>query len=189
MTANRIPGGLTDNSIEFFTMTVCGIQTPMVINSGRLIEFEQTPPLVLDVVKNEMLRYPVIKATLDAIYGNDEMLKLAKFVMCRYGALNNEPDITDKHQISMPEYVPCDQRGSCPYEGVLCCTIMVKNGVYLSKSETQVFKLVKLPDKNIASKLYLSVETVKTHWQNIRRKTGLNNKIEIAIWATKKGII
>lgn len=81
--------------------------------------------------------------------------------------------------------IPCDKCGGYLFSDN---TIMVNNGVKLSPSEYEVFKRVNLADKVIAYQLFISVETVRKHFQNIRRKTGLNTKIELAIWATQKGI-
>ncbi|QTE37524.1 helix-turn-helix transcriptional regulator [Mucilaginibacter gossypii] len=81
--------------------------------------------------------------------------------------------------------VPCDKCGSTSHSHFIQSGIKIKNGVTLSPSEMEVFKRVMLADKVIADQLFISVETVKKHFQNIRRKTGLSNKIEIAIWATQ----
>ncbi|MNR62497.1 Bacterial regulatory protein, luxR family [compost metagenome] len=49
--------------------------------------------------------------------------------------------------------------------------------------------MVKQPDKIIASELNISPDTVSTHLQNIRNKTGLKNKSELSIFAYQKGLI
>lgn len=189
MNALRIPAGLTEASTEFFTMTVCGVRAPMTIHNGRLIEFQETPKPILDLLRQEMKSKPVIESAIEAMVGDDDLTKLARFAMCRYGALDEKPDIDPHHRFSEPEYVPCNHRSNCTYEGRVCSSISVKEGVYLSRTETEVFKRVQLKDEVIAGELFISPYTVTTHWQNIRRKTGLNSKTEIAIWATKKGII
>ncbi len=79
---------------------------------------------------------------------------------------------------------PCEKCGGFQYEGP---PIKIKDNVYLSPREHEVFVRVHMPDKIIASLLNISVETVKKHFQNIRLKTGLNTKIELAILATQKG--
>lgn len=52
----------------------------------------------------------------------------------------------------------------------------------LSKRETELLELVLkgLDNRQIASKLYLSISTVKVHVHNILKKTGTNNRQELA---------
>ena len=59
----------------------------------------------------------------------------------------------------------------------------------LTQKELEVLQLVDHADKIIAIRLKISACTVKEHFKNIRFKTGLNNKIEMAAWAAKKGLI
>ena len=59
----------------------------------------------------------------------------------------------------------------------------------LSRSEYSIFELVNkgMTSKQIADKLHLSEETVKTHRKQIRRKLGIvNQKISIANHSYKK---
>jgi DNA-binding CsgD family transcriptional regulator len=185
---NRIPGGLIENNTEFFTAVINNELQPACNHAGVTYSFNDTPSAIKAIVYHDMKSRPEIEKGVESMVGSDEVEKLKKYIMCRYGALNTEADIDSEGNISEPEYVPCSLRGNCPYEGLVCCTIKI-GSVVLSKCETSVFRLVMLPDKLIADKLFLSVETVKKHFQNIRLKTGLNNKIEMAIWATQKGII
>lgn len=67
-------------------------------------------------------------------------------------------------------------------------TIATKKPI-LSKSELAVVKLIYLPNKVIADILFISVETVKTHIQNIRKKIQCPSKLDVALWAVKNGLI
>lgn len=190
MTTNSsIPGGILEGT-EFFTVfSASGESEAMCIHGGHRYELSGMPAAQREVLTAAINSRPALKRDIAAMVGNNEEAMLNQFVMCRYGALNNEPDIACDGTLSEPEYVPCRKRGTCPFEGKVCSMIMFSPGILLSRSETEIFKLVALPDKNIADQLNLSVETVKKHFKNIRIKTGLNTKIEMAVWATQKGII
>lgn len=43
-----------------------------------------------------------------------------------------------------------------------------------------------LTNKEISKKLFMSVSTVKTHLENIYIKTGINNRVEFAVFAVKQ---
>lgn len=187
-TTSRIPEGLMQGT-EFFTVNDHGHRWPMTFKNRRLIKFEMTPKHDKEILRVAMKSQPMIEKAMESLAGRDEEKKLAQYVMCRYGELNGSADIDTKGVLSEPEYVLCPERGKCQFEGIGCVSIMVKDGIFLSKAETEVFKRVRLSDKQIAAELFLSVKTVNTHWQNIRFKTGLNTKIEIGIYAAQKGII
>lgn len=190
MTVNRIPGGLLGRTTEFFTVVEGSLQRAMTLFNGRTYDFPTTPICRKEILQRRLDKQPELKAIYIEMTGStDKEVILEKFTMCKYGALNNEPDIDENNRLSEPEYVPCPQRGNCKYEGKGCCTIMVNEGVFLSKSETEVFKLANLEDKVIADKLFISLETVKKHFQNIRKKTGFEDKKQMIHWATIKNII
>jgi DNA-binding CsgD family transcriptional regulator len=188
MIANRVPGGILEASTEFFTVFSDEKAQAMCMHAGSKYDFDHAPQTVKSIVATHIKRLPVLNAALTKMVGNDETLKVKQCIICRYGALNNEADIDANGTLSEPEYVPCNKRGVCKFEGTVCCAITV-NGTPLSKAETSVFKLVEYTDNVIADKLFLSDKTVKKHFNNIRIKTGFANKIQMAIWATQRGII
>jgi len=49
----------------------------------------------------------------------------------------------------------------------------------LTKREIQILEIAKYPEKVIAGMLFISRDTVKTHMQNIRKKTGASSKAEV----------
>jgi DNA-binding CsgD family transcriptional regulator len=185
----QIPGGLIGKSAELFTAVINGVKQPFCLFGGKTLTYEQIPADKKKILMDAMRANPKVEKAMQSMAGQNDDDKLKQFIMCRYGALNCDPDITEDGKLSEAEYVPCDKRGKCSFEGIGCCSILMDNGVFLSRAETDVFKLVENADKNIADKLFLSVDTVKKHFTNIRMKTGLHNKIEMAVWAAKKGII
>lgn len=61
------------------------------------------------------------------------------------------------------------------------CSKLTTKNICLTQTEIQVANLVKegKRDKEIAEILYVSIETVKTHRRNIRRKLGIRNNKSI----------
>ena len=61
----------------------------------------------------------------------------------------------------------------------------------LTPRESQVLRHVALgmTNKDIASSLGISVETVKEHVQKILRTLGVNDRTQAAVWAVRKGIV
>ena len=57
--------------------------------------------------------------------------------------------------------------------------------------ETQVLRHIALglSNREIASSLSISVETVKEHVQNILRKINASDRTQAAVWAVKKGLV
>ena len=184
-----IPAGIIDGGTEFFTAP--GINGPelMAFHGSKIYSYDDLPGSTKTLVYVHMKSQPMVDAELTKMVGNDEVAKLKQFIMCRFGAMNSEADVTSCGKMSEPEYVPCLNRGNCKFEGRVCASITVNNGLPLSKSESAVFKLIHLPAKDIAERLFVSLETIKSHINNIRIKTGLANKTEMAVWATKHGVI
>ena len=66
-----------------------------------------------------------------------------------------------------------------------------KLNIYLTNKELEVIKLIAkgLQDKEIADSLDISETTVYTHSRNLRKKIGVTNRTELAIYARENGII
>jgi len=111
-----------------------------------------------------------------------------KFVGCRYGISDFVSDSTE-HK-NLPDAPCCSDIKSCPGFNIICKVPAGKNGT-LSRQEYLIVTLVskgKL-DKEIACELGIEVSTTRTHLARIREKLCVNNRIEIAFWAMKKGIV
>lgn len=181
---SRIPAGLVDKSVEFFWHQ----NEIKCTYNGKTYVFDEFPQYVIDKVLEDMESDPVALKSLAHWENLDDDGRLRQWIFCRFGAFDMEPDIDKNGNIEYTEYFDCGFRGICKHEGKLCRTIKVDHGV-LTKTELEILKHVELPDKLIADQLSISIETVSTHWQNIRQKTGKRNKIELAVLANQKGII
>jgi DNA-binding CsgD family transcriptional regulator len=190
MIANRIPGGIISKSTEFFTVLEGARSYVKLFFSGKGYDFSDIPASRREILQSKFDSLNLeAKHAYNVISANNQTSPLEQMTMCLYGALNNEPDIDENGNLSSAEYVPCGNRKNCPFQGIGCSNILIKDGLFLSKAETEVFKLVYLEDQAIADQLFLSVFTIQKHFKNIRLKTGFKDKMEMAIWATQKGII
>jgi DNA-binding NarL/FixJ family response regulator len=64
-------------------------------------------------------------------------------------------------------------------------------GGELSAREREVVRLTAqgLTNAEIATRLFISVGTVKTHLGNIQSKLSARNRVEIALWAWRRGVV
>jgi DNA-binding NarL/FixJ family response regulator len=63
--------------------------------------------------------------------------------------------------------------------------------VPLTQRESEVLRQLALglTNKEIASSLHISYETVKEHVQHILRKIGVSDRTQAAVWAVRKGLV
>jgi len=181
---SRLIAGLVDKAVEFFVHK----NEVYCVHDGRTYSFETIPSWIIEVVEADMLKHPEALKALAQWENLDSDDHIRQYIICRFGGIDDEPDIDIEGIVHEAEYFDCGLRGTCRHEGKLCTAFKVANG-YLTKMELAVLKLISLADKAIADKLCISTDTVITHQQNIRTKTGLKTKVELAIFAQKKGII
>jgi len=107
-----------------------------------------------------------------------------KFVGCRYGAINETPDLVTG--ITIADAPNCENIGHCLGYGTVCL-IPCK----LTRKEYQVARFIAIGklDKEICHLLEITLPTCRTYFVRIREKLGLNNRVEIALWAQKLGIV
>jgi len=181
---SRLIAGLVDKAVEFFVHKY----EVYCLHDGRRYSFDEIPAWIIEIVEKDMLDHPDALKALAQWENLGPEQYVRQYIICRFGGIDDEPDIDEKGIVHEAEYFDCGLRGICKYEGKLCTSFKVSNG-YLTKIELSVLKLISMPDKLIAEKLGISIETVITHQQNIRTKTGSKSKVELAIFAQKKGII
>ena len=84
----------------------------------------------------------------------------------------------------------CGRRGKCPYEGKLCASIQLKNGV-LNKREIEILKRIgqgKL-DKDICVEMFMAKDTLRYHKDQISDKAGTLGKIALAVLAYQLNLV
>lgn len=180
----ELPAGL-ENSIEIYR-TAKGLVRALL--NGNRMDYLELPCIIREPFQAELI---ADKSALNCLMYDfkisDTNLLEEKFVGCRYGALDTNPDLKDKQTQS--EYPVCDCIKNCPGFDIVC-KVPAAPGGKLTKQEFLIVCLIakgKL-DKEIALSLGIEVSTVKTHLSRIREKLCVNNRIEIAFWALNKGI-
>lgn len=175
----EITAGLICNNGEIFGD---GISNFSIIG-GRCLPFNESPEVLLQTVDSSI--DPVDHECLDQMGLVDIMDRRNQWATCNLSRLDNEPDYIYGQKTLKREFVQCSKRGYCPFESKLCRTQAQLTGL----TPTQLIVLGHvhkgLLNKEIAVKMRISEETVKSHTQNIRIKTGLARKADLVRYAQK----
>lgn len=159
---NMLPG-ILNKEVEFFAV---GDKKVRAFHDSDLYKnFCDLPEYIFTIIRSQMNR------------PDADMLEMEEYVFDHFGGLDREADIDEAGNVCCTEYMESHDR------------VELSNGQSITHSELRVLKLALLPDKIIADQLFISTTTVLSHWQNMRHKTGLGGKVELAVLATKKGII
>lgn len=176
--------GMIDKGADFFKVN--GVL--YCSHDFRVWVWPEFPSHIVQIIREDMLNNP---DAMKALASWENLLPedwVRRYIACRFGGLDDQPDIGVDGQVHHTEYVDCELRGTCRYEGKLCCSLKAKMGV-ISPAEMAVLKLADQPIKIIADKCCISEDTVKSHLKSIKDKTGMGDKTEVAIYAYKKGLI
>lgn len=111
---------------------------------------------------------------------------VVRFIKCNWGKYDSRIDIDQFGSFNFEE-VECPLRGECPLENVVC---KPKFNSRLSDRELEIMQLMyeNLSIEVIANRLYLSVETIKTHKRNAFKRTNVHSLPEFIIYARDKGL-
>ena len=119
------------------------------------------------------------KSRMNKWYFKYKLVK--KFVMCNFGENDFKNwDIDEMNHLNF-ERVKCPCRGECPLENVVCSPIFASG---LTRREEEIIKIVRRGGtaEMIAEKMGISVNTVRSHMNNIMSKLGKHNFIEVIDW-------
>ncbi len=168
-----LPAGLIDDSFEIFYH---GVDVYVIMNA-TVTAFSEWPQWLIDLIGSDLAKYRAAVWALDELGLIDHNERIWQYSRCRFGGYDGNPDITPNGDILHTEYWDCGFRCKCPYEGLICSSIKVKNGV-LTAREIDIIRLVAedLLNKEIADVLDMSEKTVPVHLQNIARKIGISNR-------------
>ena len=178
MNQSNIYPGLFDKRVEFFAV---GGDVFCFYNRQTLNYNEFPNHIMLKVIEHmslnpQLVKWVQQKTKLD--FGGDFSKRYIYYI---FGGLNHTADIDLDGSMNGCDFFQCDED--------VPMVLTINNGKALSKREIEVLKEVTFPDKLIADHLHNSTETILTHFQNIRQKTGLHNKLELTQMACKEGII
>lgn len=184
---NTLPAGLRDNNHEFFTEL--GTDA-FCITEGSVIPFEEWSEDLLTRIENQMMMFPAKVFGINQMGIEDREGVVKQYMICNYGGFDNLADMVNG-ELQAPEHWPCPQRGICSFEGIICDCLKSDFGETFTRRETQIIKLIAIGmlDKDIASHLAITLQTVHAHNQNIRAKGGFMRKADIVLYALKKQLI
>jgi len=167
--------GLENKDLEIFSTP----ENVYFISAGNLYNLQNIPSglrrrianIIDDKAREAMAEMGIVRS-----------LWFEQFCRCRFGRIDSIPDFAEEGFVN-PEMVECERRGRCSSEGKLCLSKLPG----LTRMETRFAMLVKqdLPDKMIADKLQISINTATTHRQNIERKLEVPSKVGIANFVNK----
>lgn len=183
MTVN-IPAGLEDNNLEVYRYK----NTVRAIYNGKKVNYTDLPahlrrPFMEELTANRK----AYRWLCNQIDSTDANRIEETYVACRYGALNNIPDLKKgKTTADMPI---CGKSETCSGYNIVCRAPCGPGGC-LAKREFQVAMQIANGrlDKEIASDLGIQLPTLRTHIARIREKLHSSNRIEVALWMHKQGI-
>lgn len=183
MKINQLPAGLfDDHTAELFA----AFDKSYCLFNGAKQETSNMPTRVKNAVVDFYKRRPLAERAYEAMVGNNEQAKIDQCVKCMFAKFDNTADMCADGQLT-PEVVACSKRGSCKYEGEGCLTVV---GVSkLSPAQQRVAQLSHLTAQEIASTLFLSVNTVNRHLQDSFSITGAKNKSELTKMVVQSNLI
>ncbi len=155
-----------------------------VLIDGKRIDYLDLPKITRAIFCTEMYANKRVIESLQLMgYSKPDEMEL-KFVGCRYGAINETPDLVTC--LTIADAPNCENIGRCPGYGNVCL-IPCK----LTRKEYQVARFIAIGklDKEICHLLEITLPTCRTYFVRIREKLGLNNRVEIALWAQRLGIV
>jgi DNA-binding CsgD family transcriptional regulator len=175
-----LPAGI-ENGFEIFKNSKKELK---VLIDGEQSHYTALPSATRDIFRAEMYRENVVISKLRAMGCNTEEEMELKFVACRYGSLDETPDLVNGK--THPDAPCCPLIGHCAGCGKVCIL-----PDHLTQKEYQVVTLTaagKL-DKEIGAALKITKSTCRTYFARIHEKLHVNNRIEIALWAHRLGIL
>lgn len=182
---NELMAGLLDKNLEVFAFA----KEVYAIYNMHIIPFSQWPEEIFQMIEADMQKHPDAVQVLIELGLEKRLPAIRQYSRCRFGGLDRYADLNSNGESENTEYWDCGFRGQCPYEGRLCSTIKVANGV-LSSRELDVIKLLYegMQAKEISDELGISTTTTPVHIKNILKKTGLRSSAEIVRFASERKI-
>jgi DNA-binding NarL/FixJ family response regulator len=160
---------------------------PLVATNRRIYEVHEAPVSIKNTITNYINACDDRKSAYTEMVGLDQNDQIAQCIKCMFANLDGTPDIDVNGNIHT-EYVPCPKRGQCKYEGVACNRLMIGTAK-ITKSQERVVSHCASSYKEIAGKLFISVQTVKRHMQDVLKETGIPDKTNLALTAKEMGIL
>lgn len=181
---------MSNINLEFFADTNGTVYVQTADGSCRIVT-ERDRELISDVIKRISEIHPKTYDALMKQYAKSnrnkwfqEFLAFQRFVRCNWGNHDRSTQDVGATGVFHYEHVSCPMRGECPLENVVCHPEIDTN---LSEREKEVLTLIAdgLQAQDIADRLYISINTVNRHRENIKIKTGTRSVAELTTWYYK----
>lgn len=178
-----ITPGLIDENGELF------VKNGMCYASigGRCVTYAEFPTILIEVIDASMTQED--HNCLDELDIFDIHLRRKKWIKCNVSRFDSDPDYIAGQPTLKREFTECSNRGKCNCEKRLCRTLEQLSGFTTKQILYMSYTHQGLLDKEIAHEMGISVETAKSHSQNIRIKTGLARKADLVRLAQKLNLI
>lgn len=127
--------------------------------------------------------------------GMDECDKESHLYVVGSGTFHNHPDVVRLIQLTFrllrPVIDESDQSGSVQPRPTSPASRRIHGDLKLTEREAEILALIGagLSNRELASHLYISEATVKTHVTHLLQKLGLANRTEAALFAHRHGIL
>lgn len=176
LTNKSIPG-ITGKGIEFYQIK----GSIKMLYNGSIKDFIETPPIILDIIKNEINSNPDVKSELERLYPNSEIFQIHKFIKCRFGGLDHTPDILNG-KLQASEYWNCPIRKNCVSKGILCKKASY-HGIELEWTDLELMKLLTTDKTNevIAEELKIPFGSLHSKKKRIYEIFKISTKQELTI--------
>lgn len=165
------------------------------INNGEnKVVTETDTELIGNMLEKIMKLYPEAYKALSNEYKKSSMnvpyyqyLMVRRFCKCNFGNLDNTKSDIDLNGNFNFECVSCPLKGECVNDGIICNP---KLSTKITDSEMRVMKCLydgKSPIET-ASLLYMSPETVKSHYKSVYKKLGLSSISDFVRYANSHNL-
>jgi DNA-binding CsgD family transcriptional regulator len=177
-----IPEALFTPSFEYFKRGDVRYE----LTNGVTLPIEELPTLFYNLLKEEINLDKDKQKGLDKLGIKTEYDRVHKTFDCLYSSFDHKCDVMRCGNLGTPEFIKCDQRDTCPAEGLLC-----KFPGGISKRAAQVAKRVALGqmDAQICAELRIKQSTLRNHKNKIETKIGSTGKVAIAAWSVTNKLV
>jgi len=178
-----IPAGISTGEIEFFRDRT----ELFAMCSGIKVGILHLPADLTGIVDAAMETKH--HECLDKMGIDCKVERRIQFLKCNCSSYDFTPDIVDGQLTLQREYVSCEFRGQCQYEGKFCGPIEI-DGKKVTMAELRVTSKIRAEksDKEICDELNIHPQTLRVQKASIQIKLNADRKVGIAMKAVQYGI-